>query len=191
MNGTGRAYPQTRACLGPVNLLSASRIDGTGRRLSYNEGLPWSLELIEHYEGRWDWERLSKNTALPWSFELIEQYKGRWDWERLSKNTALPWSLELIERFKDRWDWGQFFLDGLSGNAALPWSLELIERFEDLWDWHSAGVLLRRTKILVLSSSAIDGLMTHFADLEDERRGRERPESSRVDLHRKLTLTAL
>jgi hypothetical protein len=62
-------------------------------------------------------------------------------------------------------------LDGLSGNAALPWSLELIERFEDLWDWHSAGVLLRRTKILVLSSSAIDGLMAHFASLEHEATG--------------------
>ena len=75
--------------------------------LSLNKALPWSLELIERFEDRWDWggdgllgPGLSANEALPWSFELIERYEDRWDWEDLSGNEALPWSLELIERYE-------------------------------------------------------------------------------------------
>jgi len=58
--------------------------------LSWEESLPWSIELLEHFEERWNWRRLSWNKSLPWSVELIERYKERWDWEELSKNTSLP-----------------------------------------------------------------------------------------------------
>jgi hypothetical protein len=106
-------------------------------------------------------QSLSGNEALPWSLELIERYEDRWDWLVLSGNEALPWSLELIERYKDRWYWRR-----LSENEALPWSLELIERYEDRWDWDGVRGVLRRTKVLVLSSSAIDELMTYLAQFE-------------------------
>ena len=84
--------------------------------LSSNEALPWSLELIERYEDRWDWGEwgLSKNEALPWSLKLIKRYEDRWAWGRLSNNEAPPWSLELIERYEGRWEW-----EVLSGNKAL------------------------------------------------------------------------
>jgi DNA polymerase len=88
----------------------------------------------------------------------VERYEDRWDWGQLSNNKGLPWSLELIEHFEDRWDWSR-----LQRNAALPWSLELIERFEDRWDWDGIAEVLRRAKLVVLSSSAIDELMTHYA----------------------------
>lgn len=29
---------------------------------------------------RWDWDRLSRNEGLPWSIELIERYESRWNW---------------------------------------------------------------------------------------------------------------
>ena len=54
------------------------------------ESLPWSIELLEHFEERWDWHRLSWNKSLPWSVELIERFKESWDWEALSQNTSLP-----------------------------------------------------------------------------------------------------
>ena len=158
--------------------------------MSANEVLPWSLELLERFERRWEWGRISENPALPWSHELIERYlvvwnwggepfyagglssneglpwsldlieryADRWDWALLSSNRAVPWSLDLIERYEDRWCWSK-----LSGNEALPWSLELIERFEDRWDWDGITEILRRAKIVVLSSSAVDELMKHYA----------------------------
>jgi hypothetical protein len=38
-------------------------------------------------------------------------------------------------------------------------------------DWDRAREGLRRTKVLVLSSSAIDEIMTHFAHVEHETTG--------------------
>ena len=64
----------------------------------------------------------------------------------------------LIQRHESSWDWKR-----LSENTALPWSLELIERFEDRWAWDDVAKVLRGTKVLVLSSSAVNARMTHFA----------------------------
>jgi hypothetical protein len=36
--------------------------------------------LIERHERSWDWATLSGNEGLPWSLELIERYEGRWAW---------------------------------------------------------------------------------------------------------------
>jgi hypothetical protein len=45
--------------------------------------LPWSRELLAHYEDRWDWDYLSNNPGLPWSIELLDDYKDRWNWDFL------------------------------------------------------------------------------------------------------------
>lgn len=60
------------------------------RRLSWEESLPWSVELLEHFKDRWDWGSLSWNKSLPWSAELIERFKDRWNWSYLLQNTYLP-----------------------------------------------------------------------------------------------------
>ena len=100
-------------------------------KLSENESLLWSIELIEKFVSKWDWKSLSENKALPWSIELIEKFVSKWDWKSLSENKALPWSIKLIERFFDNWTW-----ESLSWNEALPWSLEFFERFLDNWNWN-------------------------------------------------------
>jgi hypothetical protein len=48
-----------------------------------NSGLPWSTELIEHYQDNWNLTSLILNVALPWSIELIERYQEKWNWEKL------------------------------------------------------------------------------------------------------------
>lgn len=74
------------------------RGDATG--LSDNKGLRFTLNLIEKYKNRWNWNSLSSNKSLPWSNGLIEKYKDKWNWEKLSKNESLPWSIELIEKYE-------------------------------------------------------------------------------------------
>jgi hypothetical protein len=103
--------------------------------LSVNKSLPWSETLIESYKEKWDWGvlGLSVNKSLPWSELLIKRFKHRWDWKTLSGNNSLPWSESLIERFADKWEWGGRF--GLSHNKSLPWSESFIERFADKWEW--------------------------------------------------------
>jgi hypothetical protein len=57
----------------------------------------------------------------------------------------------------------------LSADGGLPWSLELIERFGNRLDSDRAREGLRRTGALVLNSSAIDEIMTHFAHVEHDK----------------------
>ena len=103
--------------------------------------MPLSLDLLERYKDRWDWEVLSNNESMPWSLDLLGSFEDSWTWWDLdepiglSNNDSLPWSLELLERFKDRWDWGC-----LSNNNTLPWSLELLEHFEDKWAWERRDI---------------------------------------------------
>ncbi len=58
---------------------------------------------------------LSQRFSL--SLDLLERFADRWDWEALSKNKSLPWSLALLERFADRWSW---LVITLSRSAPTP-----------------------------------------------------------------------
>lgn len=66
----------------------------------------WDLGYSVEQKGCWIWKRLSWEESLPWSIQLLEHFEDRWDWSSLSWNKSLPWSVELIERFSDRWNWG-------------------------------------------------------------------------------------
>ena len=50
----------------------------------------WDLGCSAEEKDRWIWDCLSWEESLPWSVELIEHFKERWDWEALSQNTSLP-----------------------------------------------------------------------------------------------------
>ncbi len=96
----------------------------------------WTMNFLNGYESRLDWDSLSANEFLPWSHDLLERYSGKWNWFRMSGNTAVPWTIDLIEKYTDHWNWngeadylGSFY--SLSGNPAIPWSQKLIERFID------------------------------------------------------------
>ena len=85
--------------------------------------------LVEKLEDQWiwkGWQSISSNEGLPWTIDLIEKFENKWDWHSLSINKALPWTVELVEKFEDKWVW-----PSLSINKALPWSSELIEKFEN------------------------------------------------------------
>lgn len=98
--------------------------------LQQNKSLPWSIELIEKYKYKWNWDDLSMNVAIPWSVELIEKFINKWNWDNLSINNTLPWSDNFIERFLLQWNWSK-----LSGNESIPWSIEFIQKFETNIDW--------------------------------------------------------
>jgi hypothetical protein len=86
-----------------------------------------------------NWRRLSMNEVLPWSAELIEKYKDKWDWEWLSTNESIPWNLEWLKRFEDRIDWSvnltetedeiSFGLGSISGNFSIEWDAEILSTY--------------------------------------------------------------
>jgi len=54
---------------------------------------------------------------LPWSLELIERFADRLDFQWLSSNAGVPWSIEFIERFEEQWDLGRI---SMKPNSLLP-----------------------------------------------------------------------
>lgn len=133
------------------------------KSISASENIDWSIELIEYFENKWDWDNLSNNN-LNWNSNLIAKFKSNWNWNYLSANKQitwtknmifenqndfnwnclsqiqnLPWSIELIDCFLEKWNWKY-----LSENLKLPWSIEFIERYCNYWEWES---LSRNTEL--------------------------------------------
>ena len=87
--------------------------------LSKNESIPWTIELIEKFKEKWDWEYdnwsgyegLSGNPTLPWTLELIEKFNEEWDWEILGKKWYLPWTIEFIKKHEDKWNWDTLWIN--------------------------------------------------------------------------------
>ena len=111
--------------------------------LSTNEYLPWNIELIEKYKGKWDWQLLSLNEELPWSLPFIEYFRDSWVWGEyrnstletsfilgLSSNSAIKWDINMIDAFKEKISW-----ELLSANSGVRWDFELLTRFEQYWDY--------------------------------------------------------
>jgi hypothetical protein len=131
--------------------LNWNKLSGNPFEKRYN--VDWSIELIQRFRNKWDWELLTKNKHLPWSIDLIDKFYFDWshssftfsflwteeiietfpyvcNWDYLSYGQNVEWSHTLIQKFEDKWDWYS-----LSGNKNLNWTVELIEKYQDKWDW--------------------------------------------------------
>jgi hypothetical protein len=126
-------------------LRSAEEIDRTEninwRRLSMNEVLPWSKELIEKYKDKWDWEGLTMNQSIPWTLELIKQFEDKIDWfvdrgepvycvGTLSGNMSVPWDAEILSTYRHRLN-----RSDVSIGQNAKWDINLLIQFEDFWDY--------------------------------------------------------
>jgi len=108
---------------------------------SLNMYKEWQLQSAEEIDKtkNIDWIRLSQNQVLPWSANLIEKYKEKWDWWFLCTNASIPWSVQLIRQFEDYIDWTQditdedgittMTMDSISANFSIEWDAELLSPF--------------------------------------------------------------
>ena len=78
----------------------------------------------------WDWEILSANEGIPWSIDLIDQYQNLLDWEQLVQNSSLPWSKNFYDQFGPRWPMNAPNPLGLGGPKYSPPSTFGIETIE-------------------------------------------------------------
>jgi hypothetical protein len=104
-----------------------------------------SIDVIEKYVDRWDWDSLSANADIHWTLGLIKKFEKRLNWTALSSNRALPWTGDLIALYLNQWDWGSFetfddgrgFIEkypkGLSANLSIPFDKTLVTRFQTYW----------------------------------------------------------
>lgn len=88
-----------------------------------------TLDQLELYKDKLDWEEVSGNCNIAWTVQILEKFKKRINWRELSSRAdRYLLSVEMLEQFKEYWDWNE-----LSRNSDLP--LAAIEKFADLLDW--------------------------------------------------------
>lgn len=93
--------------------------------LSYNEGLPWSSDLIDRFLEYWDWEALSQNSSLPWSIEFIKKYEHRLVWGGYENQEHLIHEKDAEDPIIG------IYHEGLISNEGLPWSINFLNHYED------------------------------------------------------------
>ncbi len=132
--------------------------------LSANPSLPWSMELIELFEGYWDWNAISGIISnrnyiqtdefsilanrhcqeLDWvalsegdnlSSEVVEQYIDSIDWSVLSSNMLFPWSREFLGKYKNRIDWNLFSENFIMKHFDRFFNIRTIELFQHHFNW--------------------------------------------------------
>lgn len=79
-----------------------------------------------------DWLRLSQNEVLPWSAELVEKHKDKWDWPTLSANDSIPWDSELLSLFNNKLN-----PVDICFSECAKWDIDLLIQFSDFWDYEA------------------------------------------------------
>jgi hypothetical protein len=97
-------------------------------------------------------DSLSSKLDFPWSIDLIQRFEHRWNWKALSRNEALPWSIDLIERFQDRWGWHE-----LCNNKALLFPTLHAADAVEIMIHHSVTLLRERSEDLSRSNRSARG----------------------------------
>ena len=121
-----------------------------------NGALPWSIELIEKFRNKWNWELLSQNHAVITNvvvrehiikelFPYIEEKilagfpDKKVDFFEEEVNSNLSIINKYIEyQFNTETEIEQCKVidwNALSHNTFLPWSAELIRKYIDKWNW--------------------------------------------------------
>ncbi len=95
--------------------------------INYNPALPWSLNLLKHFEDNWQWESISQNHHIPWDTEIIREFKDKLYFEHLSGMPNIEWTEDLIAEHQDKWDW-----KALAQNPSIIENEQLVNSFPEL-----------------------------------------------------------
>ena len=92
----------------------------------------FTLQMLEKYQDRLDWNRVSTNTTIVWTIDILEKFKKRIVWREFSEycneDILTP---EIVERFKEYFDWHE-----LSARSELP--MFMYDKYADMIDWKEA-----------------------------------------------------
>lgn len=99
------------------------------KELSQRESL--SMDLLEKYADKVDWEEVSSNGNVMWTMDGIAKFASRIHWEDFSRNC--PDSLissTTLQKFSNLWDWKT-----LSNRDIIYNDWKLLEQFADKINW--------------------------------------------------------
>ena len=71
------------------------------------------------------WKDLSGSFGF--TLQMLEKYQDRLDWNRVSTNTTIVWTIDILEKFKKRIVWREFS-EYCNEDILTP---EIVERFKE------------------------------------------------------------
>lgn len=99
------------------------------KEVSQRESL--SMEMLEKYADRLDWEEISGNQNINWTISGIGKFANRLDWEEFSRSCPENLISETtLQKYAGKWDWKQ-----LSNRDVVYNNWSLLEKFADKVNW--------------------------------------------------------
>ena len=98
--------------------------------LSSNPALPWDKFFIDYYKPFWNWEDISLNEGIPWSIELIDTIVDVLPWGVFRDSCLEDEYGKIIAPTG-----GLILDEGLVLNESVPWTVEMLEHFENKLDF--------------------------------------------------------
>lgn len=89
----------------------------------------FTLQMLEKYQDRLDWNKVSGNTTIVWTIDILEKFKKRIVWREFSSSCDVDiLTPEIVEHFKEYFDWHE-----LSPRSELP--TFIYDKYADMIDW--------------------------------------------------------
>lgn len=91
----------------------------------------WTMDVLEKYQGKVDWEEISSNSDVMWTVEGVNKFISKINWEDFSRYCPEYLITEdNLLRFKNNWNWSQ-----LSNRTELYNNWSLLDKVTDMVDW--------------------------------------------------------
>lgn len=92
----------------------------------------FSMEMLEKYADKLDWEEISENSNIIWTLDGITKYANRLNWIDFSRYCPDHLINEVtLRKFANRWDW-----KAISNRDCFYNDWALLEKFADKADWN-------------------------------------------------------
>lgn len=90
-----------------------------------------SIEMIEKFQDKLDWETLSQNRNILWTATGIAKFAGKINWSDFSQYCNVNiLTDENLNKFKEKWNW-----KNLSARDEIYNNWKLLDKFVDMMDW--------------------------------------------------------
>lgn len=91
----------------------------------------WTMDALEKYQDKVDWEEISSNSDVMWTVDGINKFINKIDWEAFSRYCPAYLLTEYnLLRFKSNWDWSR-----LSIREEIYNNWELLDAVAELVNW--------------------------------------------------------
>lgn len=92
----------------------------------------FSMEMLEKYADKLDWEEISENSNIIWTLDGITKYANRLNWIDFTRYCPDHLINEVtLRKFANRWDW-----KAISNRDCFYNDWALLEKFSDKADWN-------------------------------------------------------